>query len=108
MRYQLFTEEVQQSYKIAILIKPSSFDETALKKYYVDMFAQHGIGKEDIIAYTLEYTNGKVTAKSAKAYIKQLLPVLEQLNIRYVYCADATYFKMLSGENKAEPNLGYE
>lgn len=108
MRYQIFTEEAQEDYKIAILIKPTSFDADALRKYYIDMFKQYGINEESVIAYTLEYTNGKVTAKSAKEYLKQLIPVLESLKVRYIYCADATYFKLLSGERKAEPNLGYE
>lgn len=108
MRYQIFTEEAQDSYDIAILIKPSSFDESAMTKYYIEEFEKLGISRDRIIAYTLEYSGGKVKSKEAKEYIEDLKPVLEELKVKYVYCADAAYFKLLSGERKADAHLGYQ
>lgn len=108
MIYQIFTEEVQDSYDIAILIKPNSFDADAMKKYYIDVFEDHGISKDKIIAYSLYYSGGKVKAKEAKEYLAELIPTLEELGVKYIYCADAAYFKILAKQPKAESNLGYK
>ena len=108
MRYQIFTEDVQDSYDVAILIKPTSMEVDALNKYYVDTFSDHGIPKEKIIVYSLQYNGGKVRAKEAKEYLAELLPILEDLGVKYIYCADAAYFKLISGQRKAEVNLGYK
>lgn len=108
MIYQIFTEEIQDSYDIAILIKPNSFDADAMKKYYIDVFEDHGISKDKIIAYSLYYSGGKVRAKEAKEYLAELLPVLEDLGVKYIYCADAAYFKLLAKKPKAEQYLGYK
>jgi DNA polymerase-1 len=108
MRYQIFTDEVQDSYDIAILIKPTSFDKDSLIKFYIKEFEFLGIDPSRIIAYTLEYTGGKVTAAHAKEYLKELVPVLEDLQVKYLYCADAAYFKLLSKQKKAEVHLGYQ
>lgn len=108
MIYQIFTEEPQDSYDIAILIKPNAFDKDALEKYYIDVFEDHGITRDKIIAYTLYYSGGKVKAKEAKEYLEDLLPVLEDLGVKYIYCADAAYFKILAKQQKADANLGYK
>lgn len=108
MRYQIFTDEVQESYDIAILIKPTSFDKDSLMKFYIKEFEFLGIDPSRIIAYTLEYTGGKVTAAHAKEYLKELVPVLEDLQVKYLYCADAAYFKLLAKQKKAEVHLGYQ
>lgn len=108
MIYQVFTKEVQDSYDIAILIKPNSFDADAMKKYYIDVFEDHGISKDKIIAYSLCYSGGKVRAKEAKEYLAELIPTLEDLGVKYIYCADAAYFKILAKQPKAESNLGYK
>ena len=45
MRYQIFTDEVQDSYDVAILIKPTSFDGDAMKKHYIAEFEKLGIAR---------------------------------------------------------------
>ena len=107
MRYQIFTDEVQDSYDVAILIKPTSFDGDAMKKHYIAEFDKLGISADRIIAYTLEYNGGKVNASLAKEYLADLLPVLSDLHVKYIYCADAAYFKILANQRKSEVHLGY-
>lgn len=67
-----------------------------------------GIPSDSFIGFSLEYDNPKkVTAKGAKAYLEQLLPVLKDLRVKYLYCTDGNYFKILTKAKKAEPNYGY-
>ncbi|WP_038345644.1 DNA polymerase [Acinetobacter sp. A47] len=107
MRHLLFAEP-QDSYDVAILIKPSSFNEQEILNNYVKPLEVQGISRERVIAFTLEYgPNNKVTATQCKQYLEKLLPVLAEQGIKYLYCADAPYFKVLAKQTKAEPHYGY-
>ena len=108
MKYHIFTEEEQDFYDIAILIKPTSFNKEDLERFYIDYLKRQGISHKRVIAYTLEYSEGKVRAKEGKEYLSELLPILEELGVKYIYCADAAYYKLLTKKTKAEQNLGYE
>lgn len=59
------------------------------------------------IAFTLEYDAKKVSIKFAKEYLVDLMPELKELGVKYLFCTDANYFKLLTKETKAEPHLGY-
>ena len=88
--------------KIAILIKDSYFIRKDLENYYVNP-----LGLE-CMAFSLYYSsNNKVTATKAKDYLKKILPSITALGVSYLYVADSTYFKILTKERKAEPNIGY-
>lgn len=88
--------------KIAILIKDSYFIRKDLENYYVNP-----LGLE-CMAFSLYYgNNNKVTATKAKDYLKKILPSITALGVSYLYVADSTYFKILTKERKAEPNIGY-
>lgn len=106
MRFHIF-DEPMDSYKVAILIKPTSFNKSDLERYYVKTLEGQGMSKASIIAYDLEYNMGKVKAKEGREYVKELLKTLKELRVKYVYCADAEYFKLITGEKKAEQHLGY-
>lgn len=105
MRHVLFS--TKSTHKIAILIKESSFFKSELDQYYVSPLEVAGVPRDDITAFTLEYRAGKATAGICKSYLGVLLPALKQLGTEYIYCADSTYFKVLTKCKKADPHLGY-
>lgn len=107
MRYHIFTEEASDSYDIAILCKPSSFNKDDLIKYYIKPLEAMGISRDRIIAYDLAYAMGKVTASLAKEYVIDLLPTLEDLGVKHILCTDAQYFKTISKQKQADKLLGY-
>ena len=107
MRYHIFTEEASDSYDIAILCKPSSFNKDDLIKYYIKPLEAIGISRDRIIAYDLAYAMGKVTASLAKEYVIDLLPTLEDLGVKHILCTDAQYFKTISKQKQADKLLGY-
>lgn len=106
MRHLIFEQASQ--YDIAVLTKASAFKEQELRSHYVDRLTQQGIAENQIIAFTLEYDeNGKASAKAMKEYLAYLLPALAGLGVKYLYCTDGAYFKVLTKMAKAEPHYGY-
>ena len=106
MRYHIYEES--EHYKVAILIKGSSFNKQEIYKTYVELLLNQNIQLRDVIAFTLDYNEvGKAPAAFIKDYLKTLLSTLEDLKIQYLYVADAAYFKVLTGQAKAEPHFGY-
>lgn len=91
---------------VAILIKGSYFDETKLNRYYVQPLSKLGVNQ--LMAIELVYPEkGKLSVAIARKNILKLLPALANHGIKYLYVADATYFKALTGQNKADTHLGY-
>ena len=106
MRHIAFSE--QEKYCCAVLIKALAFSKADINKFYLAPMQLNGVLTNDCIAFTLEYDAlGKVTAKSMKEYLDQLLPIVVELGITHLYVADAAYFKTLTKESKAEQHLGY-
>jgi len=50
---------------------------------------------------------GKAPVGYIKDYLADLLPALDSIGTKLIYCADANYFKVLTKLGKAAPNLGY-
>ena len=99
---------LQSTYKVALLMKPISFQPPSLRRNYVEPMTRCGtLAETDIIGFTLKYENGKAGVKLQKEYLDQLLPALDKLGITYLYCTDGQYFKTLTGEKKAEVHYGY-
>lgn len=107
MRHLFMSTQQNESFKIALLIKNSSFNKQELLGNYMKPLEEMGIDPQEVIAFTLEYTSQKITAKEAKEYLEQLMPVLNDLKVEYLYVADSNYFKALTGQTKAEPHHGY-
>ena len=106
MRHIIFN--TAEKYSVVLLIKGSSFNKDALLSNYVSPLIQRGMPQDALIAFTLKYEGGtKVFAKVAKEYIGNLLPGLVSLGAKYLLVADSTYFKVLTGQTKAEPHFGY-
>ncbi len=106
MRHHIFEES--NSYAIAILIKSSCFIKQELVNSYVAPLSEQGITIKDVIAFTLSYNDqDKATAAHCKEYLTKLLPALVSLGVKHLYVADAAYFKVLTGQAKADPHFGY-
>lgn len=107
MRHHLFSED-STSYPIAILVKRTSFLKQDLINNYVEPLTKLGIPASQVIAFTLSYNDvGKAPVVHIKEYLKKLLPALDSLGVKHLYVADASYFKVLAGQAKADLHFGY-
>lgn len=106
MRHLIFEEAA--SYPVALLIKGSSFNKSALVTNYTFPLTERGIAPNQVIGFTLEYNEaGKAPVAFIKAYLDKLLPALDSLGVKMLYVADSAYFKTLTKMTKAEPHHGY-
>ena len=108
MRHIIFKENPTGAYNIALLIKGTAFNQQDLRINYVQPLVDRGLNEEDIIAFTLKYDDaGKASAKVAKEYLNNLLPAMDSIGVKHLLVADGAYFKVLTGQAKAEPHMGY-
>lgn len=108
MRHLIFIESPTNTYPVALLIKQAAFQQRALQESYVTPLHTLGIPAHDIIGFTLKYNDqGKAPASFQKDYLASLLPALDRLGVKYLYCCDGAYFKTLTRQTKAEPHYGY-
>lgn len=106
MRHIVFGESEQ--FPIAVLVKGTAFNQQEIQNNYVNPLSDQGIDRSKVIAFTLKYNEaGKAPAKFIKEYLDNLLPALVSLGTTHLYVTDATYFKVLTKETKAEPHFGY-
>lgn len=106
MRHILWKEA--PTYRAALLIKKSAFDKQAITEHFVKPLLVRGLKEEDLIAFTLEYNeSNKAPAKFIKEYLAKLLSGLDSLGVKFLYVADANYFKVLAGQGRADPHFGY-
>lgn len=106
MRHIIFQEA--DEYPVALLIKGSAFQAYELESRYVEALDGR-IRRDQIIGFDLAYNeSGKAPVRLIKQYLtEELLPELHELGTRYLYVADAAYFKVLAGQTKAEGHYGY-
>jgi len=106
MRHHIFEEA--DRYTNALLCKSNSFSKAEVLANYVEPLVEQGVRQDEVIAFTLSYNDiGKAPATFIKAYLDELLPTLQDLSVKRLYVADAAYFKVLAGQARAEPHLGY-
>lgn len=107
MRHLVFSQS--DYYRVALLIKQTSFNEQEIRRHYSDKLAAQGIPLEDQVAFTLEYLSKKPSSEAMKEYLDRLLPVLVDLKTEFLYVADANYFRTLVGvtKGKIDSNFGY-
>jgi len=106
MRHVTFNNSAGKC-NIAIVIKEKALVKDDLLKHYVDPLITLGVDKNEIVAFSLDYKNNKAPAKLVKDYVPVLLRSLDSLGTQVIYCADATYFKSLTGLKQAEAHYGY-
>ena len=100
--------EKSDQHPVALLIKESAWNLAEIEGNYTIPLESKKVRRGDLVIAGLEYNEkGKAPVKYCKEYLAKLLPELAALGTKYLYCADAAYFKVLTGATKAEPNLGY-
>lgn len=102
MRYQLFTPQAQSTYPVAILAP--KLDQTAMEREYLDPIC---LPSDRAIAYELHQTGKKTPVTAQRAFLDDLIPLLDDLQSKYLIVGDGDYFKTLTGAKKADPYLGY-
>lgn len=97
------------TYETVILIKEAALLPSEIERYYVDPVHISGYSKDNIAVLTLGYQpNNKAPVGHCKDYLlKQVMPALQKLKTKFIYCADANYFKVLTKNTKAAAQLGY-
>jgi DNA polymerase I len=109
MKYYTYTEEVNEAYVVAVLIKDTAFKEVNLKEYYLNPLNELGVPKEKVIFIGLKYNpNGKISATEQKEYLDLIKPYLEELQVKLLLVTDGKYFKTLTKKPKVEPYYGYK
>ena len=92
----------------AILVKASALKKTDLLVNYVHPLSEMGVPPEEVVAFSLNHNAaGKAAAAMAKEYLNKLLPALQSVGVKTIYCTDSEYFKQLTGVRTSEPHLGY-
>jgi len=107
MRHLIFEESPTHTYPVALLTKPSAFVKKDLGLHYLDPWKTMGISRKEVIGFTLEVDGKKVSTTFAKTYLNDLMPVLKEQGVQYLYCTDSTYFKLLTKQGKADVHQGY-
>lgn len=108
MNHVIFKPNQANKYPFVILAKNNTFDQRLLYMNYVEPLAGAGIHTDQIIALSLQYDDAKkVSAKTVRAYTELLLKAVDRVGGKYLYVADGTYFKHLTGEKKTEVHVGY-
>lgn len=108
MRYATFGGSVQAKHPVVYLVPELKMDQIAAE--YIDPVTDQGLRYDDCLALTLYTPPGKkkATVGEMRQYIaEQVMPVLGDMKTRYVLCADAGYYKVLTGQAKADADLGY-
>ena len=100
-----FTDDDVDQYPLVILA--TVINKKQMQDEYLDPF---GLDPKDTVGISLYVPDGKKKASVSemKDYAQQhLAAVFELCKAQYVICSDADYFKVLTGEVKADVNLGY-
>jgi len=107
MRHLIF--EQSDTYPVVVLIKTSYLRQYELEQNYLLPLVPE-VPIKDVVAIDLAYDqNGKAPAKLIKEYLEELLPAIDSIGGKFIYCADAAYFKALTKQTKgkAESHIGY-
>lgn len=106
MKHHVFAQS--DTYPVALLLKSSAFNKQEIQNNYLYYLGSRGVSQDQVVALTLEYNDqGKAPVKFIKEYLEQLMPALDSLQSNLLYVADSNYFKVLTGQSKAEPHHGY-
>lgn len=105
MRHIIFEDAKQ--HRIALLMKATAFNQKELRQHYIEPWKKMGVVTSDVIGFTLDSDGKKASAKFVREYLAELLPILKEQGVQYLYCSDSTYFKALTKLPKAEVHMGY-
>ena len=103
MKYLTFSATEQAAYDVCFLVP--TLHKADMIRHYI---APHFKGDEDkVLAYDLFKEGKKTLVARQREYLDDLLPVLMDLQVKYLVVADAEYFKTLTKCASAEKELGY-
>lgn len=105
MGYQTYSATEHGSYPLCFLVPVIRKDE--IQKEYIDPF---GIPHDDVLVLDLHYSQDKkkTPANEMKEFItSELVPILQDMQVKYIAVADSEYFKLLTKVSKVDVNLGY-
>ena len=105
MAYQIFTDTLQADYPICIL--SLHLMKTDLEKYYMTPF---GLDPSAFIAMDMFAHPGKkkTSVSDIKQYIlEELVPEWKVLDVKYIVCTHADYFKVLTKAVKVDAAVGF-
>lgn len=106
MRHIVFQQS--DRYPVCLLVKQSAMNKIELTDHVVTPLEQRGVPLEDILIFSLAYTDkNKAPITFIREYLAQLLPELSTLSCTTLLCMDAAYFKVLTKSAKADEQLGY-
>jgi DNA polymerase-1 len=103
LKYLTFSDPEQTTYEICFLVP--QLNRAEILRHYVDPY--FGGEKDKILAYDLFKEGKKTLVARQKEYLEDLLPVLMDLQVKYLVVADAEYFKTLTKTSSADKELGY-
>lgn len=108
MQHITFLPNPNNKYKVAIIIKGTSFNRTELLTNYVVPLEQQGLSQSDIIAFDLDYnSNNKAPVSLIRDCLNTTLKALDSLGVEVILCCDGNYFKTLTKQRKSDPHYGY-
>lgn len=103
MHYLIFSPTEQSSYEVCFLV-PHLHRAEMEKHYLATYFAGEA---EKVLAYDLHKESKRTPVKIQREYLDELLPTLQELNVKHLVTCDAEYFKTLTKAPKADAALGY-
>jgi len=105
MRHAIYGSDAATA-SVAILVKETSFCSEKIKAAYIDSIGANPAG---FVALSLWYNDKeKCPADLAKDYLQTLLLSVKNLGISILVVTDATYFKYITGKQKAATEyIGY-
>ena len=108
MKHIIYSENTDNKYEIAVLIKEGAFKQKAMIEHYFDPLSKLGIQPDSMLGLSLAYNaQNKAPISLVNESLETILKACDKLGITTMLVADATYFKKLTGEHKAEPHYGY-
>lgn len=100
-----FNGSIQPSYKYCLISNILSFRQ--IKKELCDPF---GIGEEEIMAISPHFKPGakKTPVKEIRQYLSEEFEgIADDFKFQYLLVANADYYKVITGQVKADADLGY-
>jgi DNA polymerase I len=102
MHYLTFSDQTGPTFPVAVLVP--KLERDGIRREYIDTST---LTPEEVIAYQLHITGKKTSAADMRAFLDDMLLILDDLATDYILVSDPGYFKTLTGMTKADPYLGY-
>jgi DNA polymerase-1 len=108
MQHILFSKEEYNNYDIAILTKTSSFNKIEIFDNYIYPLNDLGVESSNFIGFDLPVDiKGKCSIKKAREYLQKLLPEIDYVNAKIIFCCNGQYFKALTKCKNVASSYGY-